>query len=218
MVNPLTKLFDWQDQASLAARLRRRRFAVVRGLIESLPESVQILDVGGTQASWEELPGWQGRAEICLLNLDPQPVTRPDFRSVVGDARDMREFADDAFDLVFSNSVIEHVGGFDDQRRMADEIRRVGKRYVLQTPNRGFPIEPHFVFPFFDALPVSAKVWLVTHFRLGWYPKIDDRSVAMRAVTSIRLLTKSELTEFFPGATIHHERLFGLTKSFLVCG
>lgn len=216
MTSLLSRLFDWQDPASLAARLRRRRFELVTSMVDSLPRPAKILDVGGTQAFWEEIAGNRTPVEVCLLNLEPQDVTRPQFRSVVGDARDMRQFADKAFDLVFSNSVIEHVGGFDDQRRMASEIMRVGRRYVVQTPNRNFPIEPHFVFPFFDALPVWTKVWLVMHFSLGWYPRIEDEHVARRAVTSIRLLTHGELVRLFPGATICCERVLGLTKSFLV--
>jgi 2-polyprenyl-3-methyl-5-hydroxy-6-metoxy-1,4-benzoquinol methylase len=79
----------------------------------------------------------------------------------------MRQFRDHQFDVVYSNSVIEHVGDLDDMRRMAQEIQRVGKRYFLQTPNRYFPIEPHFVFPFFQFLPRPVQISLVQKFRLG---------------------------------------------------
>ena len=76
-------------------------------------------------------------------------VSLPD----VGDAVDMPGISDGAFDVVFSNSVIEHVETYENQRRMAAEIRRVGRRYFVQTPNRHFPLEPHFLVPGFQLLP-----------------------------------------------------------------
>ncbi|WP_255695553.1 methyltransferase domain-containing protein [Rhodohalobacter sp. 614A] len=57
------------------------------------------------------------------------------FQYVQGDALDMHMFEDKSFDVVFSNSVIEHVGSFENQRRFADEVRRVGKAYWVQTPD-----------------------------------------------------------------------------------
>lgn len=57
----------------------------------------------------------------------------------------MKQFQDNEFDAVFSNSVIEHVGDYEAQRQMANEIMRVGKRYFVQTPNFYFPIEPHIL-------------------------------------------------------------------------
>ena len=59
-------------------------------------------------------------------------------------------FKDKSFDAVFSNSVIEHVGTFEDQKMMANEVIRVTNFYFIQTPNLYFPIEPHFLVPFFQ--------------------------------------------------------------------
>jgi hypothetical protein len=99
---------------------------------------------------------------------------------------------------------------------MAEEVRRVGKRYFVQTPNLYFPIEPHFVFPLFQFLPIWLRVWLVTHFDLGWYAKIPDRDRALKEVSSIRLLTKKKLRKLFPQARIFEEKYLGLTKSYIV--
>lgn len=88
---------------------------------------------------------------------------------MAGDARDLTAFGDKEFDIVFSHSVIEHVGGFEDQRRMANEIKRVGKRYFLQTQNRFFTMETHFLVPMFQFFPVWLKVLLISHFDLGWF-------------------------------------------------
>jgi hypothetical protein len=101
---------------------------------------------------------------------------------------------------------------------MVQEVKRVAKRYFLQTPNRNFPLEPHFLVPFFQFLPVATRVWLVRHFDVGWYKKIADPQQARELVESIRLLNKSELVRLFPEATLYEEKLLGLTKSYVVYG
>lgn len=127
----------------------------------------------------------------------------------------MKEFEDKQFDIVFSNSVIEHVGSFEDQLKMADEIRRVGEKYFVQTPNYFFPIEPHFLFPFFQFLPVKLRIFLVSHFSIGWYERIQDPERALRAVTENRLLKPAEMKQLFPECKIWREKIFGITKSLI---
>lgn len=109
-------------------------------------------------------------------------------------------------------------GDFEGQRRMAAEIRRVGERYFVQTPNRYFPIEPHFLFPGYQFLPFEARVFLVRHFELGWVGRIPDPVQAAKTVGAIRLLDRAELETLFPRARIYRERFCGLTKSFIVYG
>jgi hypothetical protein len=116
---------------------------------------------------------------------------------------------------VFSNSTIEHVGDFADQRRMAMEVRRIGRQYYVQTPNRHFPIEPHFMFPGFQFLPIWIRIWLLQHFTLGTHNKVPNRYDAEREVRSIRLMTRREVEALFPDATIFEERYYGLVKSFV---
>ena len=98
---------------------------------------------------------------------------------------------------------------------MAAEIRRVAKRYFVQTPNRYFPLEPHFLTPGFQYLPLGARAWLVSHFSLGWYPRIADRAQARREVEQIVLLSERQVRTLFPDAEIYRERLLGVTKSFV---
>lgn len=74
------------------------------------------------------------------------------FSYVQGDGRNL-PYTNNEFDIVFSNSVIEHVGTFEDQKRFAEEIRRVAKSYWVQTPNRHFPVETHLIAPFIHFLP-----------------------------------------------------------------
>ena len=102
------------------------------------------------------------------------------------------------------------------QARLAIEARRVGRRLYLQTPNRYFPLEPHFLFPFFALFPINVRAFLLQHFDLGWHPRQPDRRAALREVRSVRLMTGRELRRAFPGARIERERILGLTKSFIV--
>lgn len=203
-------------QAAVARKMRKKRIALFTSLIAKLPRPLHILDVGGEQRFWEIVGLIHEDAQILLYNVVPAEVSYPNLVNRTGDARDMREFSDRQFQIVFSNSVIEHVGSYAHQRQMAQEVQRVGERFYVQTPNRYFPLEPHFLFPFFQFLPVSFRVYLVTHFNLGWRGKIQDRQEALEAVNEIRLLTEKELKQLFPGAQIYREKLLGLTKSFIV--
>lgn len=212
-------IYDHTSSTSLATKLRLKRFTLLKSLFASLPNSatIRILDVGGTQNFWDKsvVLSELGDVEITLMNVREFQVTAPNIRSIAGDARDMKQFSHKEFDVVFSNSVIEHVGSYEDQRRMANEIKRVGKRYFVQTPNLYFPIEPHFVFPFFQFLPQSVKVWLISHFALGWYGKVTDIEKANELASEIRLLSKKEFINLFANAKIVEEKFLGLTKSFI---
>lgn len=152
--------------------------------------------------------------QITLLNLEKQGTSSKNIISVAGDARQM-SFQNQSFDVVFSNSVIEHLGDFGSQQKMAGEIRRIGRRYFVQTPNRGFPMEPHFLFPFFQFFPFSVRVWIASHYKIGWYCRPNDPAAAKREVEAIRLLNQQEFQSLFPEAKFYRERFFGMTKSFI---
>jgi hypothetical protein len=212
-------LADNSDTGSVATRMRRRRFQIFQSLLGTLNGQVEILDIGGTRQFWDlMLPNHPQNIRVTLLNIEHQETSGRQFVSAVGDARSMPQYGRESYDVVFSNSVIEHVGDYENQRRMANEIRRVGKRYFVQTPNKRFPLEPHFLFPFFQYLPLGTRAWLVNRFDVGWYRKIPDRDRARAEVESIQLLTRKRFAALFPGATIHDEKLFGLTKSFTALG
>jgi hypothetical protein len=213
------KIADMRQADSMITRLRRGRFSLFQSLLDQLPRPVRLLDIGGTQFFWQMMRyAASDEVDITLLNLAPIEVTLPHFHSVVGDGRDLSQFADGEFDVVFSNSVIEHVGTFADQQRMAAEIKRVGRRYFVQTPNRYFPLEPHFFFPGFQFLPLEARVWLLRHYDLGWFKKTPDYAAARCEVEGIRLLSRGEVRRLFPEGTLHTERFAGLAVSFVVFG
>lgn len=218
---PVRLLFRPADNRrpdSLANRFRRRRFAFFASLLAPLPRPVRVLDVGGTELFWRRMgdPGGLG-IDLVLLNTGA-PAAVAGIETVTGDARDMAMFGTGEFDVVFSNSVIEHLSHWADQRRMAEEIRRVGRRFFVQTPSRYFPIEPHFMLPGFQFLPVAVRVGLVRRFALGYHDRLPDPAEARRAVEEIRLLGARDLRLLFPGASLYRERVLGLTKSYVAYG
>jgi Methyltransferase domain len=206
---------DHRDPTSLAARLRAQRIAFFRNLLELVPRPATILDVGGTADFWKRCGLANDGIKVILLNVQRDMIDDPRFESIVGDARDLSAFASAEIDVVYSNSVIEHVGTFDDQRQMANEVRRVAKRYFVQTPNAWFPIEPHFLVPGFQFMPIEMRAFLLRQSRLGWVPRERDSLRAREVVSSVRLMTEGEVNTLFPEAALYRERLLGMTKSII---
>ncbi len=137
---------------------------------------------------------------------------------MTGSAPDLSGFSAQDFDVVFSNSVIEHLGSWQNQQRMAGQVRSMGLPYYVQTPNRYFPIEPHFLLPFFQFLPRATRIWLAAHWRHGSHCRPGDREAATAVADEIRLLTASEMHALFPDARLHRERIGPLVKSFVAVG
>ena len=198
-------------------RARQQRNALLVDLLTSnFPKSLSILDVGGTHDYWRKINiNLDADVRVVLLNIFEQDV-EPPFECVVGDARDLSRYRDKEFDVVFSNSVIGHVGSFADQQRMAKEIQRVGKHFFLQTPNHGFPIDWRTLVPFFHFLPSEAQTWCFEHFAVGSYRRADNRAEALEWASRVRNIRMSELPILFPDAQVVPERFCGFTKSFMV--
>ncbi|RFM28552.1 class I SAM-dependent methyltransferase [Deminuibacter soli] len=209
------QLLDPQNARSFNQGFRAKRFAFFKSLLPlGEGKTIRILDVGGTESYWERM-GFttEQNVHITLLNLETAPVRYSNFSSVKGNACNMSEYEDGHFDIVFSNSVIEHLFTWENQQKMAEEIRRVGKCYYVQTPNYYFPLEPHWFFPFFQFLPFRLRVWLTQRFNLGHYPKSITREAAIKRVEEVKLLTEAQMKVLFPDGKVYREKLFGLTKS-----
>ena len=192
---------------------RRRRRARMRAFLESFrpaPETT-ILDIGGTAAFWQGLD-----LNVTLLNKEAPPAAADGgLPYVEGDAVRI-PFADGSFDVAFSNSMIEHLHTLDNQRAAAGEANRVGRRLWIQTPNKWFPFEPHFLTPFVHWLPASWRRRLVRNFTVWGLVTRPDPEYARRVVDEIRLLSAAELRELFPACEIRRERFLGMTKSLIV--
>lgn len=213
----------YRDRTSLEFRFRARRFAKVQALIEdALAEhgKARILDLGGTETYWligeDFLRENRDRLEITLVNLQQEAVEDPElFRSVAGDATDPHLFAGDEFDLVHSNSVIEHVGDSAQMVRFASNVKRLSKRYYVQTPNYWFPYEPHFRFPGFQYLPEKLRIALIRRFPLGFFERVEDPQEARQIIAHHSLISTRQMRRLFDDAEISHERAFGLNKSII---
>jgi len=183
-------------------------------------ESMSILDLGGKPRIWESVP-------LCLnltiLNLPGavedhengvagsnlrSTATQHKIHYVEGDACDVQQFAGRSFDSVFSNSVIEHVGGGGKQEAFASEVRRLGKSYWVQTPAKWFPVEAHCGMPFWWFYPAPLRRHLIERWRKNlpaWTEMVEGTTI----------LTKKQMQRLFPEATILTERFLGIPKSYI---
>jgi len=210
---------DGYERAA-TSKFRLARFGLFLDLIDSIPTTdrpLRILDVGGVESYWKDKRPLISRpTEITLANLDDRPVTGPGFVSLRANACDMRQFSDGSFDVVHSNSVIEHVGQWSNMMAMANEIRRIAPNYFVQTPYFWFPIEPHARTPFLHWLPESLKFRIVMATQCGpYWSKAATVDQAMRVIQSATLLDKRMFFALFPDAHIVPEKVWGVTKSLM---
>jgi hypothetical protein len=175
----------------------------------NISADTSVLDVGGTRYIWTLAPV---RPRAVLLNLRPVGHADDWFTDVIGDARRL-PFKDDAFDLVFSNSLVDHLATLDQQRRFADEVRRVARCYAVQSPNHRFPVEPHLLTPFVHWLPKRVRVALMRNFTVRGLVTRPTRQECEAFADEVRMLTPKDMRTLFPEAEIWHERFMGMTKS-----
>ena len=202
----------------MTAYFRRRRMARFAREF-ALTTETRVLDVGGTPDCWRWLPL---QPRLVFLNT---PRAREEVGEAVewvaGDGRSL-PFADRAFDIVFSNSAIEHVGDRDSQRRFAAEVMRVGRAYWIQTPNRWFPIEQHLLTPLIHWLPKRWQRVIVPRFTVwsAMVPATPDRRQFYldHYLNEVNLLSAAELRKLFPDARVVHEKFCGWTKSLVAVG
>lgn len=175
----------------------------------------RILDVGGSPPIWNLATV---RPQLTIVNLPTAIVPAgPSVARVAADGC-LLPFPNAAFDIVFSNSVIEHVGAHR-QQQFASEIARVGRYYWVQTPNRRFPVELHLILPFIHYLPKPLQRAIAERFTI-WQllarPSEAQRRFGIEHfLTELSLLSPRELQSLFPDARILCERFAGLSKSLI---
>jgi hypothetical protein len=190
------------------ARVRRMQEFCRRTALHS---SMRVLDLGGTPAVWQHV---QPRCNITIVNLPGAAGAhipshhRLSFHE--GDACNLPEFDDLSFDLVFSNSVIEHVGDETRQEAFAREVRRIGKSYWVQTPAKWFPIEAHTAMPLWWFYPEGLRKYFLRRWRVT-LPAWSD------SMAETRVLSRNRMQQLFPESEIYVEGFAGLPKSYAAC-
>lgn len=187
---------------------RQRRMGTFMRIMQP-EEDLRVLDLGGQPWIWDHVPI---RLKITCLNLPgiayEQHRSHHEIQYVVGDACSMPQFSPGEFDLVFSNSVIEHVGDADRRAEFCKEVLRLGSDYWIQTPNKSFPIEAHCGMPFWWYYPQSWRDFFLRRWRKklpAWTEMVETTDV----------VSARELRESLPGSTLIKERFFLLTKSLI---
>jgi len=120
-------------------------------------------------------------------------------------------FADQEFDIVFSNAVIEHVGNQADQKAFVKEMLRVSRAFFLTTPNRWFPIEFHTGWPLLHYLPKHIHRSILSGLGKAYWSKEEN----------LNLLSANELQRLFPEnlrVSLSNIRLAGLVTNLIVYG
>jgi SAM-dependent methyltransferase len=173
--------------------------------------NTSVLDVGGHAATWAGLPH---PPKVTMLNRGVEDFGEMSPACVIGDGRNL-PFEDGAFEVAFSNSVIEHLENRRNQEQFAAEIARVSKYYYVQTPNRWFFIEPHLMAPFIHFLPVSWQRCLIRNFSIWGLVTRPTRRQIEDFLNEVRLLSVDEMQSLFPDAVILKEKIAGFTKSLM---
>jgi hypothetical protein len=194
------------------AKYRARRWEQLRECFPDI-EQMRLLDLGGTTGTWSR-QSWHPK-EVLAVNLDGghDRYDTEWAKTVVADATELPpELFEQQWDIVFSNSVIEHVGGAVPRRRFAEAVHALAPSYWIQTPYRYFPLEPHWWFPGFQFLPLAVKARATALWPLGSMQTDGDK---VERSLEVELLSRTEMRSLFPEGGLLSERALGLTKSLI---
>lgn len=201
----------------IIGRFRLRRGKLVMQVFPCL-KSMSVLDLGGSVHFWFEsrLIDHVGHVVIYNISNSEVAIARQSSEKITFRLYDGLHLPenDQSFDLVLSNSVLEHIP-VSGREQVALEMMRVGRHGFIQTPAREFPIEPHFVLPFIHWLPRSIGRYLV---RLSPWALLSKHTAKVQDAyfAEVRLLSKIDVRKLYPLKSIRAERFVGLPKSWLV--
>jgi hypothetical protein len=198
---------------SWSSRRRAQRQAWFLASFPALAE-MTVLDLGGDPSTW--LQGSVHPRRVDIVNIEK--LEQPDagwIRVDKGDACALPpQIAANRYDLVFSNSVLEHVGGHERRVRFAESVHTMAPAHWVQTPYRYFPVEPHWVAPGMQYLPVRARAAFARRWPLA-HVKSANLHDALDGVLWTELVDRTQMRYYFPDSRIISERILGLTKSLI---
>ncbi len=184
----------------------------------------QVLDVGAEvnpkhDRTLQLIDSYPWKEKLTAINTSAEHIELikqhyPEIEAIVADARAL-PWPNKHFDIVYSNAVIEHVGTFKDQKKMAAEIMRVGKRWFVTTPNRWYPFEFHLRLPFVTWLPGHG------YLRVGQlisYNHVKHKYVIGEECYGLRLMTANELEQCFPGSKIIKQQVTFMAETLIAIG
>ena len=199
----------------LSDRPRARRWVEVQRRFPDLA-SMRVLDLGGTLRMWEAAP--VRPKHVTIVNLDPR------LDGATSDWYDVRNgdacAPDDdllgrAYDLVYSNSLIEHVGGHAKRQQLAAVVRDAAPKHWVQTPYRYFPLEPHWLVPGMQFLPLAARSSIARRWPFGPASRNTPTHNLVSEVAYVELVSITGMRSYFPDSQIWIERFAGLPKSLV---
>ena len=119
----------------------------------SLFKEMKILDIGCGK-SGRSLENFLARdfkiTGIDLFEKEEVNIYHPGFNYIKRDAKNLSIFDDGEFDVTFCIGMLEHICDRNELLKIAGEIRRISKQYVIIVPSKWAWIEPHFKLPFFS--------------------------------------------------------------------
>jgi SAM-dependent methyltransferase len=207
-----------------------KRLARGRLFLETMDikEGDKILDIGGGTGEHLKAILPDGKFDVYVADIsskDLEVARSLGFKTIQVDESGRIPFEDNYFDVIFCNSVIEHVTvdkeeawnmtsksefetrAFKRQMKFAEEIRRVSKKYFVQTPHKYFILESHTwfinIYPFISR---RMQIKILRFFQKYWVKKTSP---------DWNLLTASQMSRLFPDAKLIYEKSLGLTKSFI---
>lgn len=203
----MNRLFTYLHRKS-----REKKYWLFQQLLRPVAEA-RILNVGASGATagladqFETFYPYLDRVVgggLAWPDVRDYAATFPQVRAVVFDGCAL-PFADQSFDIVYSNAVLEHLPSWAAQRRFAREIRRVGRAWFVTTPNFWFPLEAHYHLPFVQFLPTAWQQGLARALGKAPYPPL-------------RLLSARQLRQLFSESQVFGCRVTFYPETLIAVG
>lgn len=217
---------------SYSQNARARRAEVFRQLFTVGPDT-KLLDLG-SEAGEHIAKLISGSdivsANVYVADIDADAVAagarRFGFTPVVINESGRLPFPNGYFDIVHCSSVVEHVTvpksdvwslrsgrefrdrSVEAQTAFAQEIKRVGRQYYVQTPDKWFPVESHSWLPFVGWLPRRVLIPVLRLTNAFWVKQTSP---------DWHLLDARQLSLLFEGRPVVKEKSFGMVKSITAC-